>query len=412
MSSPDHSLLADLNSIIERDGPLPVSVFMELCLHHPTHGYYTRGEGLGQAVGGPAAGDFLTAPEASPLFGELIGLWLAQSWLDMGSPATLDVVELGPGTGRLMGDALGAIRQAVPAMLQAPGLELHFVEASPALQARQQATLAPFASLAPSAPLTMSWHRQRPPLRDRPLLLIANEFLDALPIRQYVKLAGRWHERLVGLKPGATAGGPAPLAFHASPPLPAPQALVPPPLLEADDGAIYERAAAAEAVLAECADHLTSFPGRALFIDYGEATPAGQSTLQAVRQHRYAPLLEAPGTADLSAHVPFSALKDLILNQSGKTGAIRVDGPLPQGAMLETLGIRLREQALLARLATLPEEAERVRRTDALRAGVSRLVDGTQMGDLFKALCLSHAGLPPPAGFPSSAGSVDGSSAP
>lgn len=349
---------------IRATGPLTLAEFMAEALHHPGAGYYATRDPLG------AAGDFVTAPEVSQVFGELLGLWCADAWMAMGGPDPVLLAELGPGRGTLMADALRALK-VTPAFGRA--LRLHLIETSPVLRAAQAKTLAD------AAP---TWHEGLDTLPDGPLLLLANEFLDALPIRQFERRATGWHERRVGL-----AQDGAGLAFALDPQPSAAAGLIPRDVVGAPLGSIAEARPAALGLGATLGARLARAPGYALFIDYGHAPSAPGDTLQAVRGHRRHPVLEAPGSADLTAHVDFAAFAAA----AGAAGA-RAYGPVTQRDLLEALGIHVREQRLLARAS--PDQAS------AIRAGIRRLIDPAEMGTLFKVLALAHPALPQPVGFP------------
>ena len=348
---------------IRATGPLGIADFMQEALLHPRLGYYTTRDPLG------ARGDFITAPEVSQVFGELIGLWCADAWDKMGRPGRIVLAELGPGRGTLMADALRALR-AVPDLGRA--LSLHLVETSPVLR-RSQAAL-----LAGASP---SWHDSIAGLPEGPLILIANEFLDALPIRQLVRGERFWHERVVTL----AAGGEG-LAFAIDPAPSALAALLPPPLANAPPGAISEVRPAALSLGTALGERLRAEGGAALFIDYGYCPSACGDTLQALRRHRSQAVLDDPGEADLTAHVDFAAFA-----RAAREAGARVWGPEPQGGFLASLGLAERASALLERAT--PAQLE------AIESGCRRLVDPRAMGTLFKALALTDPSLPAPAGF-------------
>lgn len=342
------------------EGPMPLPEYMALCLGHPRHGYYMTRDPLG------ARGDFVTAPEISQMFGELMGLWAAQCWLQMGGPSPVRLVELGPGRGTLMADALRATAR-VPGFHAA--LDLHLVETSPILRAKQQATLAAFA---------VTWHDRLADVPAGPILLLANEFFDALPIRQFVRGERGWGERKVGLD------GRGRLAWVLDPRIG--DALVPPPLREADVGAVVEIGPAAQAVASEIGSRLATAPGAALIVDYGYTGPAVGDTLQAMAGHAFTDVLERPGEADLTAHVDFSALAD-----AARAAGADCYGPVPQGALLGTLGLPVRSAAL-KRLASPAQAAD-------IDMAANRLVGELHMGRLFKALAVTSPGAAVPAGF-------------
>jgi NADH dehydrogenase [ubiquinone] 1 alpha subcomplex assembly factor 7 len=345
---------------IRAAGPLSVAEYMaEAC-----RAYYAARDPLG------AAGDFVTAPEVSQVFGELLGLWCAAGWEQLGRPEPVILAELGPGRGTLMADALRALRVA-PDFRHA--LRLHLVETSPVLRRAQAA------ALAAAAP---SWHESIATLPAGPLLLLANEFLDALPVHQFERRGDGWHERRVAL-----AGDGAALAFALDPaPSTAAAALLPPGLGAAPQGSLAEARPAAAALAAALGARLAAQGGLALFIDYGHFPSACGDTLQAVRRHRRHDVLDEPGCADLTAHVDFAA----IAAAARKAGA-RAWGPVPQGPFLRALGLEARAARLLERAT--PAEAE------AIRSGCRRLVEESAMGSLFKAMALADPALPAPAGF-------------
>jgi NADH dehydrogenase [ubiquinone] 1 alpha subcomplex assembly factor 7 len=347
---------------IRAQGPMTVAAFMAMALHDPRAGYYARRQPLG------AAGDFTTAPEISQIFGELIGLWCADLWQHMGSPDPVIVAELGPGRGVLMTDFLRAV-SGVAGFRQAT--RLHLVEASPVLRAEQARRL---------SDASPAWHAEIGEVPAGPMLLIANEFLDALPIRQLVYGQRHWAERLVAVDADSR------LCFATGPESPALSLLVPADRRDAAPGTIVELCPAAATLAAEVAERLSRHPGAALFVDYGYADGRTGSTLAAIGGHRAAGLLEAPGTADLSAHVDFAAFA-----AAARTGGAVVYGPVSQGDFLTALGAELRLAALRRRAA--PEQRA------ALEAGLRRLIDPAEMGTLFKALAMTSPGLPAPAGF-------------
>ncbi len=340
-------------------GPLSLAEFMASALYDPQDGYYTSKRPIGRA------GDFVTAPEISQLFGELIGLWCATCWDQLGRPTPVRLVELGPGRGTLMADLLRAARVLPPF---AAALELHLVEISPTLRSEQQAALG-------DHPAT--WYDSLDSLPEGPCLLVANEFFDALPIRQYERAPDAWRERLVG----AQGEG---LGFALSGPLPL--ALIPDTLRGAPVGSVIEVCGAAQTLAGEIARRVVQGPGAALLIDYGYASPPLRGTLQAVSQHRSAPPLERPGEVDLTALVDFTALAT-----TARQAGANAWGPVSQGALLRDLGIGLRAE----RLAAKASPSQRA----ALAAAVQRLTDPAAMGERFLALALTAPGASAPAGF-------------
>ncbi len=359
----DTPLASKLKERIRRDGPLSVAGYMRACLQDPDHGYYVRHQAIGRE------GDFITAPEISQVFGELIGLWCAVVWQQMGSPATVDLVELGPGRGTLMRDALRAAR-VLPGFLAAA--EIHLVETNARLREQQAATLAGTA-------VRVSWHERidaasRPAV---PAIVIANEFLDTSPVEQSVFAGGAWLRRGVGLD----AAGHLEFTTLGKETLPIPAGLD-----TAQDGAIFEQATEGPSLASELRGLTGAAPLAALFIDYGHAGPLLGDTLQAVRSHRAEHPLTSPGEADLTAQVDFSAFA----RHCGAAG-LAVDSPVPQAVFLASLGILERASRLMARN---PDKAH------GIETGVARLVSVPGMGDRFKALAVRSPGLPPLPGFP------------
>jgi SAM-dependent MidA family methyltransferase len=337
---------------IRTAGPLTVAEYMAEALLHPRFGYYATRDPLG------AAGDFTTAPEISQMFGELVGLCLAQAWLDQGGPAGVTLAEAGPGRGTLMADMRRAMAR-VPGLRAAP----HLVEASDELR-RLQADRLPDAV----------WHARLDDLPDGPLLFAANEFLDALPVRQFVRSGDAWRERVI------RADGDR-LAFALAPPAPRPELAH----HDAPEGAMVERCPALPAAVEAVARRVRR-GGAAIWVDYGDWRSRGD-TLQAMRAHAPADPLEAPGEADLTAHVDFEA----VARAARAVPDVAVTGMTRQGAWLERLGITARARAL-ARKLDGPE-------LDAHVAAHRRLTHPAEMGDLFKAIALHPVGSPPPAGF-------------
>lgn len=337
---------------IAATGPMTVADYMADCLLHPVHGYYTTRDPLG------AAGDFTTAPEISQMFGEMLGLCLAQSWVDQGRPAPFALVELGPGRGTLMADVLRVAR-AVPGFTDAA--QVHLVEASAPLRAAQARALAGHAP---------KWHDHIDTLPDLPTFLLANEFLDALPIRQHVRDGAAWRERLV-----TDLGGT--LTFALGPPMPVPELAH----IDAPDGTLVERCPALPGIIASIADRVAK-GGAALFIDYGHWRSQGD-TLQALRNHTPENPLAHPGEADLTAHVDFEAI-------ARAADPARLSVMTRQGVFLERLGITPRAQTL-ARSLSGPA-------LDAHIAAHRRLTHPSEMGDLFKVIALAPPSAPLPPG--------------
>jgi NADH dehydrogenase [ubiquinone] 1 alpha subcomplex assembly factor 7 len=348
---------------IRAEGPLSLAAFMAMALHDPVDGYYARQHPIG------AAGDFVTAPEISQVFGELIGLWCAVMWRRLGQPDPVILAELGPGRGVLMRDLLRATAK-VPGFRHA--LRLHLVEGSALLRAEQRQRLGAFDPV---------WLERYTDLPEGPLLLIANEFLDALPIRQFARGAAHWRERLVALDYEDR------LVFVDGPETPAASLLVPPAIRDgAAPGMVVEICPAAVALASALGRRLARLPGAALFIDYGYYPSAPGPTLRAFQRHGPAEILAAPGTADLTADVDFAAFAG-----AAHAGGAEVNGPVPQGGFLSTLGAELRLAALRARATPAQRQV--------LDSGVRRLLDPNEMGTLFKAIALVSPDQPLPPGF-------------
>ena len=352
---------------IAAEGPLTVAEYMEDALTHPHLGYYMAHDPFGPG------GDFVTAPEVSQMFGELIGLWCAVQWQGMGAPDPVHLVELGPGRGTLMADAL---RAALGAEGFVEAATLSLVEISPVLKERQEDTLV--ATKGVRQVRSLNWLSDFSEVPDGPLLVIANEFFDALPVRQYVSTEDGWRERLVGLRDD---GG---FQFVVGETVPESGA-VPAGFSDAETGAIIEVRPQADAIARAIAERLTRHVGAALIIDYGHARSASGETLQSVSSHEYADPLVEPGERDLTAHVDFGALA----RAARDTGAA-VYGPIAQGAFLQSLGIEARAQALTA---TSPDHREE------FAQALHRLISVDAMGRLFNVLALVSPMMPPPPGF-------------
>jgi NADH dehydrogenase [ubiquinone] 1 alpha subcomplex assembly factor 7 len=355
----------EIRRIIAFDGPMPISAYMQTCLGHPKYGYYVTRDPLGPL------GDFTTAPEVSQMFGELLGAWAAALWQQMGSPARVNLVELGPGRGTLMADALRAAK-ALPALRAALGV--HLVEMSDVLAAKQRETLA-------SCGVPVTWHRAVRELPEGPAIVLANEFFDALPIHHAVRSEQGWHERVVAI------GKDDRLAFAVNPvPIMNFEKMLPDAVRSAPLGAIYEWRSAA--CLLEINHHLKRFGGAALVIDYGYIETQVGETLQGVRGHSYADPLTDPGEVDLTAHVDFGALA-----HAGRASGVHVDGPITQGEFLRRLGIEQRATRLKAN-ATPQQAAD-------IDSALVRLTAPDQMGELFKVLALADPKLGVLPGFDS-----------
>ncbi|MDE2562036.1 MAG: SAM-dependent methyltransferase [Sphingomonadales bacterium] len=336
--------------LIRNTGPISLAHYMA----ESNARYYTTRDPFG------TAGDFITAPEISQMFGELIGLWLADMWINAGRPDNVHYVEFGPGRGTLARDALNSAKRygLVP--------KVHFIEASTALKARQL-------EIHPGA----IWHSDFSTVPTRgALLVVANEFLDALPVRQLLRTPAGWRERMVGLR-GETL-----FAVAGDRPM---DAAIPEAYRDAPEGSLLETCPAAAAAMFEVAGRIAAQGGAGLFVDYGYARPQLGSTIQAVRGHRKVDVFAAPGEADISAHVDFATLAQIV-----EARGARWLGTVEQGRWLRALGIEARAGALSE---FAPEHA------GAIRAALDRLIGQGQMGALFKVMGLAAPGWPDGAGF-------------
>ncbi len=350
--TPLHALLLRQ---IRAQGPISVAEYMTQCLLHPQHGYYTTRDPLGRD------GDFTTAPEISQMFGEILGLLLAQVWLDQGAPARFALAELGPGRGTLMADILRATAR-VPGF--ADGAEVHLVEVSRPLRAAQ-------AQRVPQA----IWHDDVTTLPDDlPLFMIANEFFDALPIRQFLRVGDGWAERMVGAQEDALTFGLAP---------PVPLAALAHRLADTTEGQMVETCAPASPIMAAVATRIAANGGFALVVDYGDWRSRGD-TLQAIHAAARSDPLAHPGQSDLTAHVDFEAL-------ALAASPLRATPLIPQGQLLTRLGIDARAERLAQSLSGPA--------LDSHRAAHRRLTGAAEMGQVFKALGLLPANAPLPPGF-------------
>ncbi|MEO0961025.1 MAG: SAM-dependent methyltransferase [Pseudomonadota bacterium] len=360
--------MSDLSTIIRDEireaGPMPVARFMALALGHPQHGYYTTGDPLGT--------DFTTSPEISQMFGELVGAWAADIWHQIGLPVAFTLVELGPGRGTLMADALRAA-SGQPGFAKAARIQM--VETSPVLSRVQQATLAPITAKFEYA--EPEWISSVDQLADGPLIIIANEFFDALPVHQFIKTDEGWREQCVVEMEGELAFAPSPTPVPGG-------VMLAPALKDAPVGTITETCQAGTAIATELCRRIANTSGAALIIDYGYTRSAAGDTLQAMQKGKFVPVLENPGKADITAHVDFEAL-------AACAGEGTTAHPATtQGQFLMQLGIAQRA-AMLKRGAT-PDQAE------AIDEAVGRLTDDDAMGTLFKVLAIT-AGRIDPAGF-------------
>lgn len=335
---------------------MSIAAYMQECLWHPDFGYYATKDPLG------SDGDFVTAPEVSQMFGELVGLCLAQVWIDQGRPGPFTLAELGPGRGTLMADIRRATRN-VPGFLESADTVL--LDASPVLRAAQADRL---------ADAQPTWIDTADDLPHQPLLVVANEFFDALPIRQYVRDQDKWRERCIGVENGK-------LAWGLSPALPQPA--LTDRLVDTRNGDLVEDCPAAAPIMATLADRITAHGGAAVVIDYGDWRSLGD-TLQALRDHSSVDVLDQPGKADLTAHVDFEAL-------AKAAASCRYTRLTPQGVFLERLGITARAQHLARRA----KDAS----IDDVIAAHRRLTHPEEMGHLFKVMGLYPPDAAPPPGL-------------
>lgn len=351
-----------LARLIAASGPMPVSEYMAACLFDPEAGYYTAREPFG------VSGDFTTAPEISQMFGELLAVWVYSAWIAAGRPVPVTLVEIGPGRGTLMVDMLRTLDRLDPAFIVLVRIAL--VEASPRLADIQRKRFSKGGRAKPR------WFAALSEIPASPLLVVANELFDALPVRQFVKARDGWRERMVALDED---GG---LCFAAgSAGIDA--AMLPPQAGDAPEGAIFEAAPAREALMDEIAARVRAHGGAGLFIDYGHVEPGIGDTLQAVRKHAYDDVFAHPGEADLTSHVDFAALA-AVARANGLQTSLSTQGEF-------LLGLGLLERA--GRLGASRDEGTRER----LRAEADRLAGPDAMGGLFKVLTIAtqHMRLPP-----------------
>ncbi len=343
--TPLEKILAEM---IASEGPMPLDRYMGLCLGHPTHGYYMSRDPFG------ADGDFITSPEISQIFGELLGVWCAAAWAAMGSPTEFSLVELGPGRGTLMADILKAAK-VMPGLRAAA--RVHLVEMSPVLRSLQREKIAG----------DVVWHDTLSSLPEGPMLLVANEFFDAIPIRQFENRNGAWFERCVG----ADGVGLMPAALDAS---------------QGGDGDVIEFSPLRSSIAQEIGQRLARSPGVALVIDYGHVQTAPGDTLQAMRAHKYVALTDRPGESDITSHVDFETLGKALAQ-----GGAKAYPAITQRNFLVAMGI---EQ----RAAILSSKAD-AKTADMMARAVARLTGEGEMGNLFKVMVGTSPDLATPYPF-------------
>lgn len=347
---------------VSQDGPITLEQYMSLCLSHPRFGYYMTRDPFGPR------GDFVTAPEISQMFGELLGVWASEAWRAAGSPSNARLIELGPGRGTLMSDVLRVARIA-PDFLDA--VSVHLIETSPTLRGVQRQTLA-------NSGKAIDWRDDFADTPPGPAFILANEFFDALPVRHFVKTIGGWRERLVGLD----AAGE--LAFGLS------DRVEPTLTVSAREGSIIEVNTIGQRLMGEIAARIVASGGAALIIDYGYYQTSLGDSLQAVTKHAYVDPFAAPGEADLTTHVDFAAL-----GRMARAKGAKVMGPVTQSHFLMQLGVERRAQSLTKKAtpeqaASIAEAFERLTGTEDPRR---------QMGSLFKVMAVTHPAMPDLPGF-------------
>lgn len=349
---------------IKADGPLAVSEFMEIALGDPNHGYYRTRDPLGKA------GDFITSPEISQVFGEIVGIWCAVTWQNTGAARNIHLVELGPGRGTLMADILRTAQNVMPAFTEA--IDVHLVETGKVLRQQQQEALNGY---------SVDWHDRFETVPPGPVLIVANEFFDALPIDQYIMTREGWQERRITIdqKQGDFLFKPCDQPAENNP-------IIPDELVDSPINSIFERSSAGEQIASDIAKRIATDGGAALIIDYGHVRHGLGDTLQAVKSHNYHFPLATIGEADLTAHIDFAALG----NAAKASGAI-VHGPVFQGGLLTALGIEQRTKALAA--TATPDQVE------ILESASRRLIAADGMGTLLKAMAITSVADSTPAGF-------------
>lgn len=364
MSMTETPLETKLKRLISNNGPITLAQYMGECLSHPKHGYYMNKDPFGEG------GDFTTAPEISQMFGEMIGMWIANTWQAMSSPSPIKLIELGPGRGTLMADILRVLN-IVPELKS--NLSVHMVEMSPTLIETQKK------SLASEAQTKITWHKNLSEIADGCSFIIANEFFDALPVHQFEKTDKGWNERVLGLTDGKLTPALAPAS---------------PALFMTDEvkrnaantGDILEASAISISIMAEISRRIKESGGASLIIDYGYKKTSYGDSIQAMKSHKYCPIFETPGHADITAHVNFATL-----SQCAEECGLDVFGTAEQGAFLKQLGIEMRAEKLST--SATPQQKQDI------ASAIKRLIDDKEMGTLFKVIAVQNKNLPKPIGF-------------
>ena len=349
------TLIEKLKLRIANEGPISVSKYMQAA----TKAYYEQKYIFGKR------GDFITAPEISQVFGELIGLWAITTWIKLGRPKSFNLVECGPGKGTLLSDALRAIVELCPEFMKAASIIL--VENSSALRLVQKKALSEY---------DLHWQTNLEFTATKPVIIIANEFIDALPINQYQKLGDTWFERLVDYKSNKFLYKLSAEAVSKLDPL----------FINAKEGSILETSESIEKIIQQISILCVTQPGVALIIDYGYVQKALGDTLQAIRNHKYHPVLESPGSADITAHVDFS-----LITRVANTAGANVYGPVEQGVWLKRLGLKTREAQLCYNKDTAS--------ISIIKNSIDKLVNPSKMGSLFKAMAITTPNLSSLEGF-------------
>ncbi|MFA4995112.1 MAG: SAM-dependent methyltransferase [Bdellovibrionales bacterium] len=337
-----------IRDIIATQGAISMAAYMELAMMHPVYGYYRTHEPLGRE------GDFITSPEVSQLFGEMLGVWCVEAWKEIGSPDSFALVEFGPGRGTMMQDIL---RSTAKVGGFHAAKKLYLVDSNETLRKLQQEALKDY------APQYIDDISQIPQM---PVLIIANEFLDALPVRQFEKTFQGWAERMVTVENGALTMALRPLTEMEN-------KLIPPTRSGAMPGAVFEFSPQAQSLVRELSREIVSRKGAMLLIDYGYMIPSGSSTVQAVSRHAATDVFERPGEVDLTVHIDFAAL-----SRAASEGGARVSQVVGQGEFLKNCGIEIRANSLKTH-ATDKQAIE-------IDSALGRLIDDEQMGSLFKVI--------------------------